>query len=104
MPNRAPIHQPSFVAMTTTQRRSLYSVDGKTTRHPFYVTQRWKRLRVAYLNTHPLCACGCGHPAVEVDHIKPHRGDAALMFDWHNLQGMTKACHSRKTATEVNAR
>jgi 5-methylcytosine-specific restriction protein A len=43
--------------------------------------RRWQRLRIAYLAQHPLCEC-----------------DEVLLFDWDNLQAMTKACHDRKTA------
>ena len=41
---------------------------------------------------------GCGRPATVVDHRTPHNGDEALLYDWDNLQAMTKACHDRKTA------
>ena len=66
--------------------------------------RRWQRLRIAYLAQHPLCECdenggaGCGRPALIVDHRTPHNGDEALLYDWDNLQAMTKACHDRKTA------
>jgi 5-methylcytosine-specific restriction enzyme A len=66
--------------------------------------RRWQRLRLAYLAQHPLCECdanngtGCGYPATVVDHRKPHNGDHALLYEWANLQAMTKACHDRKTA------
>jgi 5-methylcytosine-specific restriction protein A len=65
--------------------------------------RRWQRLRQAYLALHPL-SCdsnngdGCGYPATVVDHRKPHNGDPELLYDWGNLQAMTKACHDRKTA------
>ena len=36
--------------------------------------------------------------ATVVDHRTPHNGDEALLYDWDNLQSMTKACHDRKTA------
>ena len=35
-----------------------------------------------------------------VDHIIPHRGDMMLFWDSRNWQGLTKADHDRKTATE----
>lgn len=37
-------------------------------------------------------------PATVVDHRRPHGGDYALIYDWDNLQAMTKPCHDRKTA------
>jgi 5-methylcytosine-specific restriction protein A len=59
---------------------------------------RWQKLRAAYLACNPLCECGCGHPATVVDHKTPHNGDPARLYDWDNLQAMTKPCHDRKTA------
>ena len=38
---------------------------------------------------------------VEVDHVVPHRGDVTLRDDLTNLQVTCKACHSAKTASEV---
>ena len=39
--------------------------------------------------------------ATEVDHVVPHRGDIALMFDLGNLQALCAHCHARKTASET---
>jgi 5-methylcytosine-specific restriction protein A len=61
--------------------------------------RRWQKLRAAYLATHPLCECGCGHAASVVDHRQPHNGNDRLMYSWDNLQAMTKQCHDRKTAS-----
>ena len=58
----------------------------------------WRKLRKAYLATHPICAI-CQHlVAVELDHIEPHRGDIQKFLDYSNLQGLCKRCHSQKTA------
>ena len=66
--------------------------------------RRWRKLRARFLRINPLCGkCaeeGLVVPATEVDHIVPHRGDPALMWDWSNLQSLCKSCHSRKTAKE----
>ena len=74
----------------------------------FYNSQRWKEMRINYLFQNPLCA-GClknGRTAnaEQVDHIKPHRGDVRLFFNWQNLQGLCASCHSRKTMMEINER
>ena len=64
---------------------------------------RWYKARRAFLahSSHMWCAiCGFPTAAVEVDHIRPHRGDARLFWDQRNWQGICKSCHSRKTATE----
>lgn len=58
---------------------------------------RWRRVRAAYLRSHPVCVM-CGAQAVVVDHIVPHRGDMRLFWNHDNWQPLCKACHSRKTA------
>jgi len=70
-----------------------------------YATPAWRKARKAWLARHPLCV-DCGElglvvAAVEVDHIRPHRGDRALFWDRTNWQSLCKPCHSRKTAREV---
>ena len=64
-----------------------------------YRTERWKRMRRAYLAEHPYCE-HCGALAVDLDHIIPHRGDSNLFWSRGNWQGLCKGCHSRKTARE----
>jgi 5-methylcytosine-specific restriction protein A len=72
----------------------------------------WRRLRQQFLDsTYPwYCALQSEHctakgrmmepTEIEVDHIRPHRGDATLRDDLTNLQVACKACHSWKTAQE----
>ena len=71
-----------------------------------YDTARWMRLRDAFRAEHPFCINADRDPRCTlltdvVDHIQPHRGDEAKMFDPHNLQGMCATCHGRKTAGET---
>ena len=65
---------------------------------------RWQKLRNRFIAQHPYCEeCmkqGKITLATDVDHIVPHRGDPALLYDETNLQSLCKACHSRKTARE----
>lgn len=96
MATSRPVHQP-IGAQTWTERKAAY-VAGRVSPSRVY-GRRWQKLRAAYLATHPICECGCGHVATVVDHREPHDGDAALMYTWDNLQAMTKPCHDRKTAT-----
>src|SRR5690349_5460159 len=53
---------------------------------------RWRKARLRFLATHPLCvmckARGVVAAAVIVDHIKPHKGDAVLFWDENNWQGL----------------
>ncbi|WP_232215691.1 HNH endonuclease signature motif containing protein [Paracoccus sp. J55] len=37
----------------------------------------------------------CGADATLVDHIKPHRGDKALFWNWNNWQALCTPCHNR---------
>ncbi len=65
---------------------------------------RWRKARLAYLRSKPLCAeCekeGKFEPATELDHIVPHRGNQKLFWSSSNWQGLCKHHHSVKTATE----
>lgn len=58
---------------------------------------RWQRERLAFLAQHPLCAMcqvnGRVTAATIVDHIKPHKGDHTLMWDWSNWQPLCKPHH-----------
>lgn len=66
---------------------------------------RWQTWSKAFRQQHPLCAeCernGRIAAAECVDHIKPHEGDEALLFDWNNLQSLCWSCHARKTRREA---
>ncbi len=67
-------------------------------------SSKWQRVSKAYLRKHPLCvkcyADGKFVTATVVDHIIPHRGDAALMWDEANWQALCKPCHDKKTGLE----
>ena len=58
---------------------------------------QWRRTRARYLARHPLCVyceqAGLIREATVVDHIRPHRGDEFLFWDWFNLQSLCKSCH-----------
>lgn len=65
------------------------------------------RLRNQHITEHPFCV-ECekeGHTrlAEVVDHITPHRGNRALMYDPGNLQSLCKLHHDRKTQAETRA-
>ena len=67
---------------------------------------RWKKYRAAYVKRHPLCVDPfkrhqkSPQPAMEVDHIIPHKGDQVLFWDHENHQSLCTSCHSHKTALE----
>jgi 5-methylcytosine-specific restriction protein A len=65
---------------------------------------RWKRLRLLHLQRHPLCVMcaqqGKVVPAVVVDHVKPHGGDAVLFWDENNWQSLCKPHHDASKQSE----
>jgi 5-methylcytosine-specific restriction enzyme A len=101
MPSRRPVHRAPGVHDATPHRAAYEAARPSPSR---IYGRRWQRLRQAYLAQHPLCECdandgaGCGYAATVVDHRRPHNGDIGLLYDWDNLQAMTKPCHDRKTA------
>jgi 5-methylcytosine-specific restriction enzyme A len=78
--------------------------EGSTARGYGY---RWQQYRVRFLMDHPLCArCKAMGMVVEasvVDHVTPHRGDAALFWDERNHQALCKPCHDGAKAREEHA-
>ena len=74
-----------------------------------YQRKAWTDLRDRFRVEHPLCANrgavdGCTLTTDVVDHIEPHRGDEALMYDEANLQPMCFHCHAVKTGRELKRR
>lgn len=74
-----------------------------------YDRARYKRLRKMRLAAEPLCRY-CKErfdkltPATVCDHIKPHKGDEELFFDYANTQSLCKHCHdSVKHREEIGA-
>jgi len=65
---------------------------------------RWQRARAYQLKIEPLCRLcknkGITKLAKVVDHIIPHKGNYALMWDNSNFQSLCTPCHNTKTATE----
>ncbi len=96
MPNRAPIHKPSYWKPRPPR------VDDREQAHDRGYDWRWRRFRLAFLREHPLCAeCernGMVQPATVVDHIEPHRGDRTKFWQTGNHQSLCATCHNRKTA------
>ena len=66
----------------------------------------WERLRVAWLNQHPLCEF-CQErdkrvePATVVDHIAPIVDAPSRRLDWTNLRSLCKHHHDAHTARTV---
>ena len=79
---------------------------------------RWRAYRLGWLREHPLCgdrkhgpsvehslclAQGRATPGIDVDHIRPHKGDQRLFWDDANHQSLCRSCHSLKTSKEQRA-
>lgn len=56
-------------------------------------TRKWEALRAEFIRLHPLCAF-CGATSEHVDHIKAHKRNPALFWNWNNLQALCEHCHS----------
>ena len=70
---------------------------GKDTAGQRGYNYEWQRYRAQYLVEHPVCVMrgeGCTLAASVVDHITPHRGNAALFHDHTNHQALCIHCHS----------
>lgn len=101
MPQQPPVFKPAHYR-TREQRLTEYDKSRGTTAERGY-GGAWQRARKSYLMAHPVCV-KCSHPANEVDHIIPHRGNQALFWESSNWQSLCKPCHSAKTAQEGGAR
>lgn len=94
---REPVHSRNNASapecMPATQKRG---VDRPC--RALYRTSAWRKLRAEHLTREPWCrmheARGEHVAAGHVDHIKAHRGNAALFFDRGNLQSLCARCHN----------
>jgi 5-methylcytosine-specific restriction endonuclease McrA len=57
---------------------------------------RWKKIRARRRKEEPNCR-RCSAPACIVDHVRPHRGDEALAFDYENTQSLCRKCDAQKS-------
>lgn len=89
-------------AWRTQNERRRGSAEGRASQS-FYWSRAWRRARLVYLASHPLCVMHEGQgrvvPATEVDHIVPiaQGGDPWSEANW---QALCKSCHSAKTLRE----
>ena len=80
-------------------------------RQLIYQSQKWQRLRAAYIAEHPLCEeClkqGKTTAAVDVHHVRSFMSTndeferAALAFDYSNLRALCRECHTREHGRHV---
>lgn len=72
--------------------------DGTQEYRRWYKTARWQKLRWQVLVRDSFTCYLCGRPEGDTsllvaDHIKAHKGDAALFWDEANLACTCKLCH-----------
>lgn len=83
-----------------TKRRETKSPQRQEDKN-FYCSKPWRNLRALYLTLYPLCSDCFKHKvltaATEVHHIVKRHVDPSRALDIHNLEGLCKPCHSRRT-------
>lgn len=78
----------------TRERNARHDRRRPPTRERGY-DHEWRKARLDYLAAHPHCAMlGCDQHATTVDHIIPHRGDRALLWNRRNWQPLCTRCHN----------
>ncbi len=91
MPYRPKTHRP--LRIKARERRPSPEARG--------YTSAWRKLRAAFLASHPFCESpGCLNAATEVDHKLALRKGGT--HDEANLQALCRSCHSRKTVRDDN--
>ena len=96
-------HPRGYCERHLTQGNRWYDANRGTATQRGY-NYRWTVESKRYLSLHPLCVecqrIGETVPATVVDHIKPHKGDAALFWDVTNWEPLCTLHHNQKTARE----
>ncbi len=75
---------------------------ARRTDDKFYTTPQWRKFRLWFLASNPLCVI-CKQKniltsATVVDHIKPLKTAPGLAFTPGNMRPLCKSCHSRHGA------
>jgi 5-methylcytosine-specific restriction enzyme A len=93
MPRRVPSHTPAL-------RPHIIRTPDRLADNRFYASTRWRKLRLTFLDTYPLCdeclKVGRTEPAIDVHHVLDRRRYPGLAFEWSNLQSLCKSCHNAK--------
>lgn len=97
---------PTIFKYPKKKKKKRNVTDAKKEAQKVYNTSRWKKLRMEYLQCHPLCeTClekQITQPACHIHHKVPFskgKTDAErelLAFDYANLQALCAHCHEEK--------
>jgi 5-methylcytosine-specific restriction endonuclease McrA len=98
MPTRPPVHRPPGWQPPEV-RQAAYDRARAPQQAKDYGPD-WRKVRKAFLAANPMCVCGCGQRATQVDHIVSVRERPDLRLVWSNLRALCASCHSRRTATD----
>jgi 5-methylcytosine-specific restriction protein A len=100
MPDRVPTYTPGA---SLKQRRQAYEQNiARAADRRFYQSPAWRRLRAAYLQSHPLCE-KCQHegrhtPAQHVHHMLERKVHPQHALSWTNLEALCLPCHNSRHA------
>ncbi len=83
--------------------KSYDKLRSKDKHRSFIRSDRWKRIRLKYLQTNPICELCNEVQAVLVDHIT-ERKDGGCVDCIDNLQSLCQLCHNRKSRDVNKAR
>ena len=105
---KRPCPQPGCPDLVSSGRCSRHTRRRYSKRRPNAAQRgyghKWQKARKQFLQANPVCTDpfnrhgGMPVAATVVDHIEPHRGDAALFWDFeNNVQALCRRCHDSKT-------
>lgn len=99
---------PPLVAQMAAAHAGRQPAQRWTPLRHLYGTARWQKLRWQVLVDALFMCARCKRIEADTsqlvaDHIRPHRGDAALFWDRGNLQCLCKPCHDSAKQAEERA-
>ena len=101
----------AYIYRPPKKKKNHKLTERRAERQLVYQSQKWQRLRAAYLAEHPTCeqclAEGRVTPAMDVHHVRSFMSTndpferAALAFDYNNLRALCRACHTKEHSCAV---
>jgi 5-methylcytosine-specific restriction protein A len=101
MPTRPPVHAPPWAA-SARQAAARDREQRRGSREERGYDRRWQRVRLGFLQDHPLCvdcgAKGIVTVATDVHHVLKIADYPELRLDPRNLMALCHGCHAERTA------